>query len=58
MAYANVENTAIHRSRLMSGVRIEDLALPASLDVRPTGGNSPALVLRPSLSEIKNGAER
>ena len=44
MAFADVDATAWRRARFMSGITIEDLALPDALDVRPTGGSCGAIV--------------
>lgn len=44
MSVADIGTTALRRARLMSGVPLEDLALPDLLDVRPTGGSCGAII--------------
>jgi len=55
MAFADVDTTALRRARLMSGITIEDLALPDSLDVRPTGGSCGAIVHGVDLTDELSG---
>ena len=53
MTQANVAMN--QQARLMSGVTIEDLALPDALDVRPTGGTCGAIIHGIDLSDDLSG---
>lgn len=47
---------SVDPARLMSGVRLEDLALPPSMNVSPTGGSCGAIVRDLDLADDLSGA--